>query len=98
MVKYNQDGSANAIEGHSMALASLGTLILWFAWFGFNPGSTLSVGDGSDIAHVAVTTNMAAVAGGLTGMFYAWRKFGKPDLTMTMNGALAGLGCDYSWM
>ena len=89
--KYNKDGSANAIEGHSMSLASLGTLILWFAWFGFNAGSTLSVGDGSQIAHVAVTTNLAAVAGALTGMFFAWKKFGKPDLTMTMNGALAGL-------
>ncbi|MFH1379447.1 MAG: ammonium transporter [bacterium] len=89
--KYNKDGSANAIEGHSMALASLGTLILWFAWFGFNPGSTLSVGDGSLIAHIAINTNLAAVAGALTGMFYAWRKFGKPDLTMTINGALAGL-------
>jgi Amt family ammonium transporter len=89
--KYNKDGSANAIEGHSMALASLGTLILWFAWFGFNPGSTLSVGDGAKIAHVAVTTNLAAVAGALSGMFFAWKKFGKPDLTMTMNGALAGL-------
>ena len=74
-----------------MALASLGTLILWFAWFGFNPGSTLSVGDGSKIAHVAMTTNLSAVAGALAGMFYAWRKFDKPDLTMTMNGALAGL-------
>jgi len=89
--KYNKDGSANAIEGHSMALASLGTLILWFAWFGFNAGSTLSVGDGNQIAHVAVTTNLSAAAGALTGMFFAWRKFGKPDLTMTMNGALAGL-------
>lgn len=89
--KYNKDGSANAIEGHSMSLASLGTLVLWFAWFGFNPGSTLSVGDGSAIAHVAVTTNLAAVAGALVGMFFAWHKFGKPDLTMTMNGALAGL-------
>lgn len=89
--KYNKDGSVNAIEGHSMTLASLGTLILWFAWFGFNPGSTLHVGDGSQIAHVAVTTNMAAAAGALSGMFFAWRKFGKPDLTMTMNGALAGL-------
>ncbi|MFH1363656.1 MAG: ammonium transporter [Candidatus Omnitrophota bacterium] len=89
--KFNKDGSANAIEGHSMTLASLGTLILWFAWFGFNPGSTLSVGDGSQIAHVAVTTNMAAVAGALSAMFFAWKKFGKPDLTMTMNGALAGL-------
>lgn len=89
--KFNKDGSANAIAGHSMSLASLGTLILWFAWFGFNPGSTLSVGDGSQIAHVAVTTNLSAVAGALVGMFYAWKKFGKPDLTMTMNGALAGL-------
>ncbi|MBN1622052.1 MAG: ammonium transporter [Endomicrobiales bacterium] len=89
--KYNKDGSANAIEGHSMALASLGTLILWFAWFGFNPGSTLSVGDGKAIAHVAMTTNIAAVSGALTAMFFAWSKFGKPDLTMTMNGALAGL-------
>jgi len=89
--KFNKDGSANAIEGHSMALASLGTLVLWFAWFGFNPGSTLSVGDGSQIAHVAVNTNLAAVAGALVAMFFAWKKFGKPDLTMTMNGALAGL-------
>lgn len=89
--KYNKDGSANAIEGHSMALASLGTLILWFAWFGFNAGSTLSVGDGSQIAHVALNTCIAAAAGALAGMFFAWKKFGKPDLTMTMNGALAGL-------
>ncbi|MFH2145035.1 MAG: ammonium transporter [Candidatus Omnitrophota bacterium] len=89
--KYNKDGSANAIEGHSLTLASLGTLILWFAWFGFNPGSTLSVGDGSFMAKVAVNTNLAAVAGALTAMFYAWKICGKPDLTMTMNGALAGL-------
>lgn len=89
--KYNKDGSANAIEGHSMTLASLGTLILWFAWFGFNAGSTLHVGDGGQIAHVAMTTNLSAAAGGLSGMFFAWHKFGKPDLSMTMNGALAGL-------
>ncbi|MFH1777569.1 MAG: ammonium transporter [Candidatus Omnitrophota bacterium] len=89
--KYNKDGATNAIEGHSMALASLGTLILWFAWFGFNPGSTLSVGDGSAIAKVAMNTNFSAVSGALTAMFVAWRICGKPDLTMTMNGALAGL-------
>ncbi|MFH1846643.1 MAG: ammonium transporter [Candidatus Omnitrophota bacterium] len=89
--KYNKDGSANAIEGHSMALASLGALILWFAWFGFNPGSTLAVGDGSLIAKVAVNTNLSAVSGALVAMFYAWKKCGKPDLSMTMNGALAGL-------
>lgn len=89
--KYNKDGSANAIEGHSMALASLGALILWFAWFGFNPGSTLSVGDGSLMAKVAVNTNLAAAAGGITAMAIAWKLCGKPDLSMTMNGALAGL-------
>ena len=89
--KFNKDGTANAIAGHNMALAALGTLILWFAWFGFNPGSTLSVGDGSAIAHVAATTNLAAVSGAIVAMFLAWMLFGKPDLTMTMNGALAGL-------
>lgn len=89
--KYNKDGSANAIEGHSMTLASLGTLILWFAWFGFNPGSTLEVGDGSLISMVAMNTNLAAVSGAIVAMFTAWKKFVKPDLTMTMNGALAGL-------
>ena len=89
--KFNKDGSANMIPGHSMALASLGALILWFAWFGFNPGSTLEVGNGSLIAHVAVTTNLAAAGGALAAMFFAWLKFGKPDLSMTMNGALAGL-------
>lgn len=89
--KFNKDGSANAIPGHSMALASLGALILWFAWFGFNPGSTLEVGNGQLIAHVAVTTNLAAAAGALAAMFFAWFRFGKPDLSMTMNGALAGL-------
>jgi Amt family ammonium transporter len=89
--KYNKDGSANAIEGHSMALASLGALVLWFAWFGFNPGSTLAVGNGSLMAKVAVNTNLAAVSGALVAMFYAWKKCGKPDLSMTMNGALAGL-------
>ncbi|MGA1864454.1 MAG: ammonium transporter [bacterium] len=89
--KFNKDGSANAIEGHSMALASLGALILWFCWFGFNPGSTLSVGDGSFMAKVAVNTNLAAAAGALAAVFFAWFLFGKPDLTMAMNGALAGL-------
>ena len=89
--KFNKDGSANAIEGHSMALASLGALILWFAWFGFNPGSTLSVGNGSLMAKVAVNTNLSAVSGALVAMFFAWKKCGKPDLSMTMNGSLAGL-------
>jgi Amt family ammonium transporter len=89
--KYNPDGSANAIAGHSIPLASLGVFILWFGWFGFNPGSTLSVGDGQLIARVAINTNLAAASGGIFAMFTVWKMFGKPDLSMAMNGALAGL-------
>ena len=89
--KYNPDGSVNAITGHNIPLASLGVFILWFGWFGFNPGSTLSVGDGTAIARVAINTNLAAAAGGIMAMIMVWRMFGKPDLSMAMNGALAGL-------
>lgn len=89
--KYNKDGSANAISGHSIPLASLGVFILWFAWFGFNSGSSLSVGDGSLIGLVAINTNLAAAMGGITAMIAVWKIFGKPDLSMAMNGALAGL-------
>ncbi|MBN2190430.1 MAG: ammonium transporter [Candidatus Aureabacteria bacterium] len=89
--KFKQDGSPNAIAGHNIPLASLGVFILWFGWFGFNPGSTLSVGDGSLIARVAINTNLAAAAGGITAMITVWKMFGKPDLSMAMNGALAGL-------
>jgi ammonium transporter, Amt family len=89
--KYNPDGKPNAIAGHSIPLASLGVFILWFGWFGFNPGSSLSVGDGSLIALVAINTNLAAAAGGISAMITVWKIFGKPDLSMAMNGALAGL-------
>jgi Amt family ammonium transporter len=89
--KYNPDGSSNAIAGHSIPLASLGVFILWFGWFGFNPGSTLSVGDGSLIARVAINTNLAAAMGGIVAMATVWIIAGKPDLSMAMNGALAGL-------
>lgn len=89
--KYNPDGSANAIAGHSIPLASLGVFILWFGWFGFNPGSTLSVGNGDLIARVAINTNLAAALGGIFAMITVWKMFGKPDLSMAMNGALAGL-------
>lgn len=89
--KFNPDGSANAIAGHSIPLASLGVFILWFGWFGFNPGSTLSVGDGNLIARVAINTNLAAAVGGISAMAIVWKMFGKPDLSMAMNGALAGL-------
>jgi len=89
--KYNPDGKPNAIAGHSIPLASLGVFILWFGWFGFNPGSSLHVGDGSLIALVAINTNLAAAAGGIAAMITVWKIFGKPDLSMAMNGALAGL-------
>lgn len=89
--KFSEDGSANVIAGHSIPLASLGVFILWFGWFGFNPGSTLSVGNGELIGRVALNTNLAAAMGGITAMFAVWRLFGKPDLSMAMNGALAGL-------
>ena len=90
--KYGIDGKPKAIAGHNIPLASLGVFILWFGWFGFNPGSTLGVVNGGmDIARVAINTNMAAALGGIAAMATVWIRFGKPDLSMAMNGALAGL-------
>ncbi|MBU1147666.1 MAG: ammonium transporter [Candidatus Omnitrophica bacterium] len=89
--KYAPDRKPNAIAGHSIPLASLGVFILWFGWFGFNPGSTLGVGNGDLIARIAINTNLAAAAGGIFAMLTVWKMFGKPDLSMAMNGALAGL-------
>ncbi len=88
--KYNKDRSSNAIPGHNIPLAALGVFILWFGWFGFNPGSTVS-GTNLSIATIAVTTNLAAAAGAILAMFTAWARFGKPDTSMALNGALAGL-------
>jgi Amt family ammonium transporter len=88
--KYNRDGSSNAIPGHNIPLAALGVFILWFGWFGFNPGST-TAGTNLSIATIAVTTNLAAAAGSIVAMFVTWSKYGKPDLSMALNGALAGL-------
>ena len=88
--KYNEDGSANPIPGHSMTLATLGVFVLWFGWFGFNPGSTMAA-NVDDIARIAVTTTMAAAAGAITATIAAWLALGKPDLSMMLNGALAGL-------
>lgn len=89
--KYRADGSVNPILGHNMSLVTLGGLVLWFGWFGFNPGSTMSVGDGSAIAHVAVTTNTAAATAILSSTIVSWIIQKKPDLSMIINGALAGL-------
>jgi ammonium transporter, Amt family len=88
--KYNKDGTANAIPGHHIPMAVVGTLILAFGWFGFNPGSTLA-GTDLRIAVVAVNTMLASAAGGLSGAIYMWIKYGKPDLSMSCNGLLAGL-------
>jgi len=84
------NGKVNAIPGHSMSLAALGGFILWFGWFGFNAGSTVS-GTNLDIATIAVTTNLAAAAGAIAAMLMTWVTVKKPDMSMTINGFLAGL-------
>ncbi len=88
--KYTKEGKARAIPGHSMPLATLGMFILWLGWFGFNPGSQLNA-DGGEIARIALSTNMAAAAGGVTACIVAWRVLKAPDLSMIINGILAGL-------
>ncbi|MCR5413304.1 MAG: ammonium transporter [Kiritimatiellae bacterium] len=87
--KYRKDGKANPIPGHSLVLGTLGVFLLWIGWFGFNPGS-YTAGIGS-IGRVAMTTNLAACAGTVAALATAWAIIGKPDLTMALNGTLAGL-------
>ena len=87
--KYRHDGKANPIPGHSLILGTLGVFLLWIGWFGFNPGS-YTAGIGS-VGRVAMTTNLAACAGTVAALITAWVIMGKPDLTMTLNGSLAGL-------
>lgn len=87
--KYSSDGKVSAIPGHNMSIATLGCLILWIGWFGFNPGSELAAT--ANVPYIAVTTNLAAAAGGITATFTSWLKDGKPDLSMIINGILAGL-------
>jgi ammonium transporter, Amt family len=89
--KFGKDGKVHPIPGHSMTSAALGVLILWLGWFGFNPGSTMSVGDGKAISHVLVTTNTAAAVASITSLLTAWWLLKKPDLSMILNGCLAGL-------
>lgn len=92
--KYTPDGHIHPIRGANLPLATLGTLILWMGWFGFNGGSVLAMGSAKAITTMSlvfVNTNMAAAAGCITALFYATLRFGKPDLTMVLNGALAGL-------
>lgn len=89
--KYNKDGTPNAIPGHNQVLSVLGVIILWFGWFGFNPGSTLSaMGDGF-FGYIALTTNMAAAAGAVAALVISWMYFGKADIPSMLNGVLAAL-------
>lgn len=87
--KYNKDGSSNAIPGHNIMMATLGVFILWFCWFGFNPGSSLEAA--GYVGHIALTTNLSACAGALVALIITWVRYGKPDISMTLNGILAGL-------
>src|SRR4051812_30212853 len=91
--KFGKDGRANPIPGHNIPYAVLGTLILWFGWFGFNPGSTLGVDFGGFgyFAYVALTTNIAAAAGAVGGITASWLVLKKPDISMMLNGVLAAL-------
>jgi ammonium transporter, Amt family len=89
MGRYAKDGKVMAIPGHNIPMAALGVFILWFGWFGFNPGSTTA--GNSDIARIAVNTNLAAAAGAIASLLTAWAIFKKPDGAMTLNGVLAGL-------
>ena len=100
--KYDRDGKARAIPGHNMVAVALGVFILWFCWFGFNGGSTAAMADSSDAFHASLAfmnTNLAAAVATLVTMVFTWFRYGKPDVSMTLNAALAGLvaitaGCD----
>ncbi len=99
--KYSKDGKARAIPGHSIIIGALGVLILWVGWFGFNPASTgglITTEDGIIdaaktllAAKVFITTNLAACAAAIAAMFFTWIRYGKPDVSMTLNGILGGL-------
>ena len=100
--KYSKDGKAHAIPGHSLTLGALGVFILWFCWFGFNGCSTVSM-TGDEIllsaSNIFMTTNIAAASSTIVAMIVTWIKYKKPDVSMTLNGALSGLvaitaGCD----
>lgn len=95
--KYNKEGKVRAIPGHNLAIAALGVFILWFCWFGFNCGSTTAAT--TNLGDIAMTTNLAAAAATLMALIVTWVRYGKPDVSMTFNGSLAGLvaitaGCD----
>ena len=100
--KYTEDGKPNAILGHSLTLGALGVFILWFCWFGFNGCSTVAMDSDAAVysaGNIFVTTNLAAATATAATMIITWLRYGKPDISMTLNGSLAGLvaitaGCD----
>lgn len=100
--KYDKKGKAKAIPGHNLAFGALGVFILWFGWFGFNPGSQLGAAGNDNtlaIAHIVLTTNLSAAGGAMAALFTSWIKYKRPALSLGLNGALAGLvaitaGCD----
>ncbi len=87
--KYGKDGKVNAIPGHNITLGALGVFILWFGWFGFNPGSELAATEA--LGSIAMTTNLSAAAGAFVVMIITWMRYKKPDVSMALNGALGGL-------
>ncbi len=89
--RFSKDGAPHVIAGHNMPLVGMGVFILWFGWFGFNAGSTLGFDEPETVARVAINTTLAPSAGAIAAMFTAWMWWGKPDLTVALNGALAGL-------
>ncbi|SDE23721.1 ammonium transporter, Amt family [Paenibacillus sp. UNCCL117] len=89
--KYNKNGTPNAMPGHNQVFTTLGVMLLWVGWFGFNAGSTIAVGDGSFFGFVAINTQLAAAAGAVAAFLIAWSVNGKADIGVMLNGALAGL-------
>ena len=100
--KYDKNGKAHAIPGHNLTAAALGVFILWFCWFGFNGASTVAMSTDADMvsaSQIFMNTNMAAAVATCTVMIFTWIRYKKPDVSMSLNGALAGLvaitaGCD----
>lgn len=100
--KYTKDGRSRAIPGHNLTFAALGMFILWFGWFGFNGASTLGIDTpelGGKVGSIFLVTNLAAACSALSAMAYSWIRYKKPDISYTLNGAVAGLvsvtaGCD----
>lgn len=89
--RFTKEGIPRPINGHSMPFVTLGVFILWFGWYGFNAGSTLGFGEPDVVARIAINTTLAPSMGAIVAMFIAWLRYGKPDLTISLNGALGGL-------